>query len=159
VASAVGLACIHIWGFRDPAAVEPARQCGLALQLTNILRDLKEDCREGRVYLPMEDFRRFGYSVDELAAGVADERFVRLARFEIDRTRSLYRGGAELTRWLDPDGRRAFGVMIDVYRRLLEKIDRDPAAILARRIRVGSWEKLRIAVRWAVWPPRQVALP
>jgi phytoene synthase len=159
VASAVGLACIHIWGFRDPAAIEPARQCGLALQLTNILRDLKEDCRDGRVYLPLEDFRHCGYSVDDLAAGVADERFVRLVRLEIDRAKSLYRAGAELVRWLDPDGRRMFAVMVGVYHRLLEKIDRDPAALLARRIRVSGWEKLRIAARCSLWPPRKVALP
>ena len=62
MASAVGLACIHIWGFRGPEAFEPARQAGIALQLTNILRDLKEDAAAGRVYLPLADLRECGYS-------------------------------------------------------------------------------------------------
>ena len=66
VASVVGLACIHIWGFRDERALEPARRCGVAFQLTNILRDLKEDAGRGRVYLPGEDLQRFGYREDEL---------------------------------------------------------------------------------------------
>ena len=89
VASAVGLACIHIWGFRGPEAFEPARQAGVALQLTNILRDLKEDAAAGRVYLPLADLRRCGYSVDELLAGVANDAFLRLMRFEIERAEAV----------------------------------------------------------------------
>ena len=77
MASAVGLACIHIWGFRGPEAFEPARQAGIALQLTNILRDLKEDAAAGRVYLPLADLRECGYSVDDLRAGVANDAFRR----------------------------------------------------------------------------------
>ena len=77
VASAVGLACIHIWGFRDSSAIEPACQLGVAFQLTNILRDLKEDAQRGRVYLPQEDLRRFNYSREDLFAGRARRAFRR----------------------------------------------------------------------------------
>jgi len=159
VASAVGLACIHIWGFRGREAIEPARRCGVAMQLTNILRDLKEDAQRGRIYLPREDFRQCGYSAEELTAGVADERFVRLVRLESGRARRFYREGAELIRWLEPDGQRVFGMMVTVYGRLLDKIDRHPAAVLARRVGLGRWEKLCIAARWALLPARRSALP
>ena len=150
VASAVGLACIHIWGFDDPTAIGLARQCGLAFQLTNILRDLKEDAADGRVYLPLEDFRRVDYGPDELAAGVTDQRFVRLVRLECNRAESLYQNGARLIGHLEPDARRAFGMMLDVYHRLLTKIRRDPTELLVRRIRVSRWEKFYIAASWMV---------
>ena len=88
VASAVGLACIHVWGFRGPGAFEPARNAGIALQLTNVLRDLKEDAAAGRVYLPLNDLRDCGYSVDDLMAGVDDERFRRLMAIEVARPSS-----------------------------------------------------------------------
>src|SRR5262249_11171316 len=81
VASAVGLACIHIWGFRGEEAKEPAEKAGIAFQMTNILRDLPEDCARGRTYLPEEDLRRFGYSEEDLALRTYDERFRNLMRF------------------------------------------------------------------------------
>ena len=98
VASAVGLACIHIWGFRGPEAFEPARQAGVALQLTNILRDLKEDAAAGRVYLPLADLRRCGYSEKELSAGTVNDAFLDLMRFEIERAEQFYRAAAGLSR-------------------------------------------------------------
>ena len=100
VASAVGLACIHIWGFRGQgtaegdAAFEAAWQAGIALQLTNILRDLKADAAGDRVYLPLEDFRSSGYSIEELKNGVVNEAFRRLMRLEIERAKQFYRKGA-----------------------------------------------------------------
>ena len=93
VASVVGQACIHIWGFRGEQALEPARRCGVAFQLTNILRDLKDDARQGRVYLPHEDLRRFGYSVEDLRAGKANSAFAALMEFEIARAESYYQAG------------------------------------------------------------------
>src|SRR5207237_411469 len=74
VASAVGLACVHVWGFRDPRALQHAEAAGIAFQLTNILRDLREDAVRGRVYLPREDLARFGYGVHFLREGVCDDR-------------------------------------------------------------------------------------
>jgi len=158
VASAVGLACIHVWGFTGEEALEPARKCGLAMQLTNILRDLKEDARRDRVYLPLEDLRRCGYSVDDLLAGVADDRFLELMSFQIGRAKRLYAEGAELMRCLRPSGRRIFGMMMTTYRALLRKIERRPAEVLRRRVSLSRGQKLRIAARWMLLPPRIAAL-
>lgn len=145
VASVVGLACIHIWGFRGPEALEPARKCGIAFQLTNILRDLKEDAANGRVYLPQQDLRRFNYSIDDLRQGVRDVRFTSLMQFEIERTESLYREGAELPRWLEPDGRKVFTAMVGIYRGLLDEIKRRDGDVFSCRVRLSTWRKLRIA--------------
>ena len=155
VASAVGLACIHVWGFRDEAAFAPVRQCGLAFQMTNILRDLKEDTQRGRVYLPAEDLHRWNYSADDLAAAEADDRFLELMKFEIARVEDLFRHGAALFDYLDPDGRRILGMMTTVYHRLLDRIKADPTAVLRGRIRLARLEKLSIAGRWLLLPPRR----
>jgi phytoene synthase len=154
VASAVGLACIRVWGVRGDGALEPARKCGIAFQLTNILRDLREDCRRGRVYLPGEDLRRCGYSADELAQGVVDDRFRALVALEAGRAEQLYRDAAELSAWLDRDGRRIFGMMYHTYRQLLAAIAGRADELLRRRIRLSRWQKLRIAARWVLFPPR-----
>jgi phytoene synthase len=147
VASAVGLACIHIWGFRDPAALEPARQCGLAFQLTNILRDLKEDADRDRVYVPQEDLDRFGYTVADLKRGVRDQRFAALLKFEIDRAELFYARAAELERWLEPAGRRIFAAMLATYAELLAEIKRRDGDILSQRVRLHWWRKLQLTGR------------
>lgn len=159
VASAVGLACIYVWGFRGQEAFEPARKCGIALQLTNILRDLKEDAERGRVYLPLEDLRLCNYPVDDLAAGVVDERFRRLMRFQIDRARRFYQEGAELFDWLEPHGRPIFGMMMTIYHSLLRKIECRPSVVFSRRVGLSRWKKLRVAGRWLLLPARRPALP
>jgi squalene-associated FAD-dependent desaturase len=155
VASAVGLACIHIWGFHGPEAIEPARQMGVALQLTNILRDLKEDAARGRIYLPLEDLDACGYSADDLLQGKANDAFLRLMRFEIDRAEQFYQGGFALSQYLEPAGRRIFGLMTETYHALLQKIAAAPTTVLAHRIRLQPWQKLRFVARWMLWPPRQ----
>ena len=162
VASAVGLACIHVWGFDGPAAVEPARKCGLAMQLTNILRDLKEDADAGRAYLPAADFRRAGYTVEELCRGetgpvvAARSAFDRLVELEFDRAQGFYREGAALFDHLEPDGRRIFGMMMSVYHRLLIKTHKAGPQILNGRVRLSRFEKLRIAGRWIICRPRRL---
>jgi len=153
VASAVGLACIHVWGFDGREALQPARECGIALQLTNILRDLKEDAQQDRVYLPLEELRQFDYSVEELKSGAANEQFRRLMDFQIDRAERFYRQGAELIEWLQLEGRRTFGMMMTTYRAVLEKIKRRPADVLRRRVCLSRATKLRIAARWIILPP------
>lgn len=158
VASAVGLACIYIWGFRGPEALEPARHCGVAFQLTNILRDLKEDAENDRVYLPQEDLRQCGYTIDDLLRGVGDERFLRLVDLQVARAERFYREGAQLMQWLQRDGRRIFGMMMATYRALLQRIKRRPHEVLSRQVRLDRWQKLRIAARWALLPPRAAAL-
>ncbi|HEX3871615.1 MAG TPA: phytoene/squalene synthase family protein [Pirellulales bacterium] len=154
VASAVGLACIHIWGFQGgEAALEPARKSGIALQLTNILRDLHEDVHAGRVYLPQEDLRRFDYSVDDLRNGVRDARFDALMRFEIARAEEFYRQGAELSRYLYRDGKAVFGAMTGIYHGLLDEIRRRHGDVFSRRVGLSPWRKLTIAARWMLPRP------
>jgi phytoene synthase len=149
VASAVGLACIHIWGFSgDQAALEAADCSGIAFQMTNILRDLKEDAALGRVYLPSDDLRRFNYTADDIRAGVRDDRFRQLMRFEIKRTEDFYHRGAELRTYLHADGRAAFGAMTTIYHGLLEEIVRRDCDVYTTRIRLTPWRKLRIAAHW-----------
>ena len=155
VASAVGLACLPIWGCTSDLAEAPARQCGLAFQLTNILRDLKEDAARNRVYLPREDLRRFGYSVDDLLAGVRNERFRALMRFEIERAEAYYAAGMELDAYLSDDGRRVFGSMVAVYRALLDEIKRLDGDVLTRRVELTSWQKMRIASQWFLRRPSE----
>jgi phytoene synthase len=158
VASAVGLACIHIWGFLGPDAFGPATSAGVALQLTNILRDLKDDTAAGRVYLPSEDFRACGYRPEDLRAGVADERFHRLMSLQIARAESFYREAAELLDWLEPPGRRVFGLMMATYRTLLRTIAGRPATVFERRIRLGPLKRLQLLARWSLLPPRKASL-
>lgn len=152
VASSVGLACLRIWGCRSEQAEQPARQCGVAFQMTNILRDLKEDAARNRVYLPQEDLRRFDYTIADLRAGARDERFRQLMRFQIDRTEKLYTEAAELERWLEPDGQRVFGSMVAVYRALLGEIKRLDGDVLSTRVRLSRWRKMRIVSRWMFRP-------
>ena len=151
MASAVGLACIHIWGFRGPEAFEPARQAGVALQLTNILRDLKEDAAGGRLYLPLADLQQCGYSPEELLAGTVDDAFLDLMRLEIERAKQFYRAAAGLSDLLEPDGRRIFGLMTATYRQLLKRIEDRPADVLRRRVRLNSMTKLRLFAAWMLF--------
>jgi len=158
VASVVGLACIHIWGFHDSQAEPAACQCGLAFQLTNILRDLKEDAVRGRIYLPEAELRRFEYTRDDLRRGVRDNRFRALMRFQIDRTERLYEQGAELAHWLEPDGRKVFAAMLNTYRSLLAEIKRRDGDVFTRRVRLSPWRKMSIAARTLCLGPPQPAI-
>ena len=158
VASAVGMACIHIWGFSGREALEPARKCGIAMQLTNILRDLKEDAQQDRIYLPLDDLEQCGYSTHDLTCGIADDRFVRLMEFEIGRAEWFYHEGAVLIDFLQRDGRRIFGMMMATYRALLKKIKRHPREVLHRRVTLGRSKKLQIAARWTLLPPRMAPI-
>jgi phytoene synthase len=153
VASAVGLACIHIWGFTDERATKYAEAAGIAFQLTNILRDLGEDAARGRVYLPAEDLRRFGYSAEALRRGERGEAFRALMRFEAERARDYYEAAGPLAGLLPPPGRAVFLVMTRTYRALLEAIVRSDYDVFRRRVRVSGWRKLWLAaqalpVRW-----------
>jgi len=153
VAGAVGVCCIHIWGFTDEEAIPIAVDCGFALQLTNILRDVSEDWSLGRVYLPQEDFDRFGYTLDDLSHQVRDERFINLMRFEADRARSSYRRAERLFVWLEPTGRPILRAMLEIYGGLLEEIERRRYDVFSQRVSLPQWKKLWIAGR-AMWAAR-----
>ena len=137
VASAVGVAAIHVWGFTDPAAVAVAHDVGLAFQLTNILRDVPEDLARGRVYLPAEDFRACGCTVDDLVAGRIGAGFAKLAALECDRAAAYFTRGERLDRMLSTDGRLAWRAMFGVYRRLFTAVWRAGPAIFTARVRPG----------------------
>ncbi len=155
VASVVGLSCIHIWGFDGERARAHAEAAGIAFQLTNILRDLAEDAGRGRVYLPEEDLRRFGYPREALLRGERGEPFEALMRFEAGRARDYYEAGAALGPLLPPPGRAVFLAMMRTYRGLLDAIVRRNFDVFAGRVRVGRWYKLWqvvkvLPVRWGL---------
>jgi phytoene synthase len=152
VASAVGLACLPIWGCTDERAIEPATDCGLAFQLTNILRDLKEDAARGRMYLPREDLARFecGPEVPAGQDAASDDRWRDLVRFETQRAAQLYDSATATERYLAGSARRMFRLMHATYRALLAKIERDPLSVLTRRLRVSRPHKAWIALRTLV---------
>lgn len=147
VASAVGRMCIGVWGYSSDRALEPARCCGVALQLTNILRDLVEDYHDGRIYLPREDFEAAGYDPERLAYGEGGPEFLALMRQQIDRAESYYGRAEPLIDLLDRSGRPVCKMVIDVYHRLLRKIARNPEAVLAGRVRIGRLTKTTIFAR------------
>jgi len=144
VASVVGLVCIRIFGYRDPAAEPLAEQCGLAFQLTNIIRDVKEDAAMGRVYLPAEDLARFGLSPAELLSAPDAVRFAPLLAVEADRARECYRAGEELIPYVDEDSQPALWVLVNIYRRLLEKIAARQYDVFSERVSLTVREKLAI---------------
>ncbi|MDZ7617192.1 MAG: squalene/phytoene synthase family protein [Patescibacteria group bacterium] len=147
VASAIGLACIHIWGYRSDRVFALAERCGIALQWTNILRDVKEDMARDRVYLPQRDLRKHQITETDLR-GAADARFNRLMTELVERGHDYYREGVDVLRWLDPAGRRVCGLMIDRYWTLLNAIGRHPEVVLQRRVSLPRLVKVRLALRW-----------
>lgn len=147
VAGAVGLCCIHVWGFRDSRALSRAVDCGCAFQLTNILRDLGEDADRRRIYLPREDLDRFGYSPDDLLNHCRDDRFHRLMHFQATRARSYYARALELFDLLEPAGARIFAAMLETYAALLHKMERCDFDVFSRRLRLSRWRRLWILAR------------
>lgn len=137
VASAVGIAAIHVWGFTDPAAIAVAHDCGVAFQLTNILRDIPEDLGRGRLYLPEEDFAACGCSADDLMAGRIGPSFNRLAAVETQRAAERFRRAAALDGMLSTDGRGVFRAMFGVYRSLLAAVRRQGAGIFTAKVRAS----------------------
>jgi len=145
VAGAVGLCCIHIWGFHDDRARQAAIDCGTAFQLTNILRDLAEDVSVGRVYLPEEDLRRFDYGPDDLRAGLRDERFREMMQFQVDRAHGYYERAVELYDCLSQPGRRVYSAMYHLYGGLLQEIERRNYDVYSGRVRLSTSRKWCIA--------------
>jgi 15-cis-phytoene synthase len=146
VASVVGLACIHIWGFAGPKAEEHAIHAGIAFQLTNILRDLGEDAAAGRVYLPREDLERFGYDAERLKRGECDDHFRELMRFQIARARTFYDAAWPLAPLLQPAGRAVFLAMARTYKAILDIIERRDFDVFSSRVQVSKCRKLVLAL-------------
>ena len=153
VAGAVGLCCIHIWGFHGKAAIDRAIECGLAFQLTNILRDVREDIERGRVYLPAEDLERFEYSARDLAEFRYDDRFRDLMEFEADRAEHYYSRAAQLCDLLEPAGVPVFTAMLKIYGGLLGRIRAVDFDVFSQRVKLPRWKKLWISMgsAWTHW--------
>jgi phytoene synthase len=150
VASVVGLTTIHIFGYTSPDALPLAEKCGIAFQLTNILRDVKEDAELGRLYLPQEDLQRFGVSPADLKAGLRTEEFGRLMDFETARARDFYRESAPLLGLIQSRSRPSLWALIAIYSSLLDRVSESRYDVLTRRISLSTPEKMWIVLRAAI---------
>jgi phytoene synthase len=143
VASTVGLMSMHIIGFSGPEAVPHAIKLGVALQLTNILRDVGEDWENGRLYLPQEDLRRFGLTEADIASGKVTPAWRKFMRFQIERVRRLYAESWPGIAMLAGDGRFAIAAAADLYEAILEDIEAHDYDVFSRRAHLSAWGKLR----------------
>ncbi len=143
-ASVIGLISIEIFGYQGPAR-EYAVELGIAMQLTNILRDVAEDLKRGRIYLPGEDLQRFGCSVENLTRGVVDSRFRSLMAFEVERARSHFRAAQPLYPMVLPESRYCPVLLERFYSRILDRIEAQGFDVLTRRPGLPLHEKLHIA--------------
>jgi phytoene synthase len=143
VASTVGLMAMHIIGFRDERALPYAVKLGIALQLTNILRDVGEDWRAGRLYLPLDELADFGLSEASVAESRIDDNWRSFMRFQISRARRLYDEAQDGIAMLDPDGRFAIAAAAGLYRAILEQIEANGYDVISQRAYVSKWGKVR----------------
>lgn len=150
VASVVGLTVIHILGFESEAALPLAEKCGVAFQLTNILRDVKEDFGNGRIYLPAEDFAFFGVAEESLKGAVLTPELRRLLEYESHRARSYYDAAKPLPAMVNPRGRPMLEALIETYSTLLDRVEQSGYEVLRQRISLSTWRKLWILAkaRW-----------
>jgi phytoene synthase len=155
-AAVVGLMMCRVLGVTDERADPHAEALGVAMQLTNFLRDIGEDWRRGRVYLPLEDLDRFGYTEQDLAEGIVDKRFIELMRFESERTRDLYDFAARGLKCI-PRGRRyPVAVARELYENILDRIEALDYDVFARRAETTLAGKLAVAARAAAREPGEI---
>jgi len=158
VASVVGLVCIKIFGYKEQRAEKLAEECGVAFQLTNIIRDVKEDALVGRIYLPEEDLTRFGVDADSFSKigctekkaakdFVVPENVRNLLEFEAERARGYYRSAEELQGLIDEDSRPALWVLVTIYQRLLGRITQKQYDVFHGKVRLSTWEKVSVLAR------------
>jgi phytoene synthase len=146
VASTVGLISAEVFGYHHESAKEYAVNLGKALQLTNILRDIQSDAKRGRIYLPMEDLQRFGYTEEELLKSVYNERFVALMKFECQRAHTFYRLAKASLAEEDKVLFTAARIMGNIYYMLLRRIEKNNYNVYTKRIRLSSSFKLFVAM-------------
>lgn len=147
VASCVGLVVLPVFGYKDESALVPAEACGIAFQLTNILRDVKEDAAMGRIYLPGEDLRRFGVSEDDIMNSRMTPQFLELMKFEAGRARGYYQKAEPLLGLISPDSRGTLAVMMGIYGGILDKIEQNNYAVFERRLGLSAGEKLWVVLK------------
>lgn len=147
VASVVGLTTLHVFGFDHPRALALGEKCGIALQLTNIIRDVREDTALGRVYLPREDLRRFGVTLEMLSGQTTTTELRALLEFEGARARSYYEASRPLLELTHADARPALWAMIEIYARLLARIRERRYEVMRGRISLSTAEKMGVLGR------------
>ncbi len=147
VASVVGLICLQIFGYRNEAAKEYAVDLGLAMQLTNIIRDVREDLAMGRVYLPQDEMARFGYSEEDLRNGVRNQAFRDLMKFQSQRAREYFDRGFKLLPYLSRRSRACPAVLGALYSRVLDRIEASDYDVLESRVSLSKAEKIRITAK------------
>ena len=148
VASVVGLVSIEIFGYDEHPDVEAyAVDLGLAMQLTNIIRDIKEDAGRDRVYLPQDELGRFGHTEKDLTNGVVNEPFRELMRFQVERARECFDSGRKLIPLLEPDARACTAVLIGVYASILDRIEAADYDVFSRPVSLSTGEKLMTMVK------------
>lgn len=157
VASAVGLICTRIFGGTDPKMEPLAADLGLAMQLTNIMRDIPEDAARGRIYLPLDELRRFGYTEQQLVAGEFNEAFVALMRFQAERARHYFASGMRLVPMLPWRSRACPAVLGRLYSRVLDRIEQRGYNVFLGRVSLTSREKLLLAL--SIWLQTTVSSP
>ncbi len=140
----MGLVCIRIFGYQDARAEALAERLGIAFQLTNIIRDVKEDAAMGRVYIPGEDLAKFGLLAIDLRSGGDTARFRPLLEMEAERARKFYLAAEDLMPLIDEDSQPALWTLVSVYRALLEKIAAANYDVFGAKIRLTTFEKLTI---------------
>jgi len=154
VASVVGLVCIRIFGYRDPRAEKLAEETGVAFQLTNILRDVGEDARRGRIYLPLDEMQRFGVRPADILAARYVPGFVALMQFQAQRARSAFAEALAALPAADQRAQRPGLIMGAIYSSLLEELLRDDFQVLHQHVSLTPIRKLSIAWRtWVFGPP------
>ncbi len=153
VAGIVGQCCVRVFGFEDPRALELADRLGLAFQLTNILRDVAQDCALGRVYLPAEDLERFACPPANLAAAPPSAEARALFRFQADRAREFYAEGAELLPMIHQDSRAALWALARIYSGLLGKMEARDYDVITARVSLSAAEKtwILLRARFGLW--------
>jgi 15-cis-phytoene synthase len=155
VASTVGMVCAYICGSSSREALASAEQCGIAFQLTNILRDIREDALRGRIYLPLEDLKRFRYGEEELLQMVYDERFVSLMAYQTERARDHYRRALPLLNFLQTRSRVTVGSLMLTYSSILRKIEGRQFDVFTGRTSLSKVRKIMILLR-SFRPVRQI---
>jgi len=151
VAGTVGLVCLSIWGYHGGSATRRmAEHRGIALQLTNIIRDVAEDTARGRCYFPRDEFDRFGYTPRRLAAGKPCQSFDQFIAFQVERARTYYQRSSALDGFIDTECRACSRALLRIYRDLLNKIARHPRQILTTRVRLSGLHKAWIGLSAAM---------
>lgn len=152
VATTISSISLHIFGCSNPNAKKYGRYLSIALQLTNILRDVGEDAKKGRIYIPLEELERFGYSESELMRGVMNSSYYRLMKFQAARARSYYKKAFEGMKNFTDDSRFATVVMGGVYHEVLQKIERKNFNVYNEKVHLGAIEKQLLLLKLAAHP-------